>query len=62
MVKKRVYRKRLGRPPGKNFVESFPVRLGTEQAKAIRAWAKQADLSISKAIRQLVDLGLKEKK
>jgi hypothetical protein len=56
---KRVHRKRMGRPPGKSYVETFPVRLGMDQAKAIKAWAKQADVSVSEAIRRLVELGLR---
>ena len=59
---KRVHRKRMGRPPGKSYVETFPVRLVPEQAQAIRAWAKQADVSISEAIRRLLDLALKAKR
>jgi hypothetical protein len=49
----------MGRPPGKSYVETFPVRLGMDQAKAIKAWAKQADVSVSEAIRRLVELGLR---
>jgi predicted HicB family RNase H-like nuclease len=60
MAKKRVHRKRMGRPPGRSYVESFPVRLVPEQARAIRAWAKQADMSISQAIRRLLERGLKK--
>jgi hypothetical protein len=49
----------MGRPPGKSYVETFPVRLVPEQAQAIRAWAKHADVSISEAIRRLIERGLK---
>jgi hypothetical protein len=52
-------RRGRGRPPGQNFVETIPVRLTSEAAKAIAAWCRRNKVtSRSKAIRTLLDKGL----
>jgi predicted HicB family RNase H-like nuclease len=59
---KTVHKKRMGRPPGKTYGETIPARLTPELAMAIAAWAKQAGVSRSEAIRRLVEQGLKGKR
>jgi hypothetical protein len=58
---KSVHKKKMGRPPGKKYVETIPTRLTPELAKAVAAWAKQEGVSSSEAIRRLVELGLKRR-
>jgi hypothetical protein len=65
MVKqeKRVHKKRIGRPPGRAYVETIPVRFTPDGLKAVDAWINQQDeeVSRSEAIRRLVERGLKRK-
>ncbi len=53
--------KKRGRPPGRAYPTTYPVRLTAEQVTAIDAWrAAQPDKpSRSEAIRRLVERGLK---
>jgi hypothetical protein len=51
--------KKLGRPTGRQYVETIPVRLTPAAVKAIDHWASRNNVSRSDAIRQLVELGLK---
>jgi hypothetical protein len=58
---KTVHRKKMGRPPGKRYVETIPVRLTPELAQAIGTWAEKEGASRSEAIRRLVQRGLGRK-
>jgi Arc/MetJ-type ribon-helix-helix transcriptional regulator len=52
--------KKLGRPPGRLYRETIPVRLTEEAVAAIDAWIERqaGAISRSEAIRRLVDRGL----
>jgi hypothetical protein len=54
----------MGRPPGKIQDRQFQMRVSAEFLKAIDKWrAKQEDkFSRAKAIRRLVELGLRAKR
>jgi metal-responsive CopG/Arc/MetJ family transcriptional regulator len=57
---KRVYKK-LGRPAGRRYRESIPVRLTDDAIAAIDAWIdrQRETVSRSEAIRRLIERGLK---
>jgi len=57
---KRVYKK-LGRPAGRTYVGTIPVRFTPDGLAAVDAWINQQDeeISRSEAIRRLVERGLK---
>jgi hypothetical protein len=58
---KSVYKKRIGRPPGRTYVESIPVRLTPEALAAIERWAKREKIeSRSEALRVLIERGLEK--
>ena len=59
---KSVLRKR-GRPPGRRYGETIPMRLSPALKDKVEAWAdKQPDApSRSEALRRLVELGLAAK-
>jgi Arc/MetJ-type ribon-helix-helix transcriptional regulator len=51
-------RKSRGRPPGRLYRETIPVRLTPEAVFAVEKWARGTHTTRSEAIRQLVELGL----
>jgi hypothetical protein len=53
--------KKLGRPPGRTYGETIPVRLTEDAIAAIDEWIERQDgaLSRSEAIRRLIERGLK---
>jgi hypothetical protein len=57
---KRVHKK-LGRPAGRTYVETIPVRFTEDELAAVSAWINQQseEISRSEAIRRLVGRGLK---
>jgi metal-responsive CopG/Arc/MetJ family transcriptional regulator len=57
---KSVHKKR-GRPTGRRFVETIPVRLSVELAEAVTSWADKNDVSRSEAIRRLVEQALRRR-
>jgi len=60
---KSVHKKR-GRPPGRSYGETIPMRLSSAMKDEVDAWAhKQPDTpSRSEALRRLVEIGLKRKR
>jgi hypothetical protein len=58
---KTVHKKSRGRPVGKKYSETIPVRLELAKLGSLDRWAASNDVSRSEAIRRLVDLGLKAK-
>jgi hypothetical protein len=60
MVKqeKSVHKKSRGRPPGRLYGETIPVRLTSEMIALIDKWAATKRLSRSNAIRVLLGRGL----
>ncbi len=59
--KKGVRKKRLGRPPGRTYAESIPVRLTPEAVAAIERWAERERMvSRSEALRVLIERGLEK--
>jgi hypothetical protein len=60
---KSVHKKR-GRPPGRSYGETIPMRLSSAMKDAVDVWAqKQPDApSRSEALRRLVEIGLKRKR
>jgi hypothetical protein len=57
---KSVHKKSRGRPSGRLYGETIPVRLTLELVTAVDKWASDKDLSRSEAIRILVKQGLKK--
>jgi hypothetical protein len=57
---KSVHKKSRGRPPGRKYGETIPVRLTSEMIAAIDKWAAKRNVSRSKAIRLLVELGFEK--
>jgi hypothetical protein len=58
---KSVHKKRTGRPPGRSYVETIPVRLTPDAVAAIERWAKREKIeSRSEAIRRLIERGLEK--
>jgi|HubBroStandDraft_3_1064219.scaffolds.fasta_scaffold1013449_1 hypothetical protein len=55
-----VHKKSRGRPSGRLYGETIPVRLTGEMIRAIDKWADSKDLSRSEAIRALIEQGLKK--
>jgi hypothetical protein len=55
---KAVHKKPVGRPAGRRFTETLPLRLTPVLTKAVDAWAKRRKLSRSVAIRQLLEHAL----
>jgi len=57
---KRVYKK-LGRPAGRTYVGTIPVRFTPDDLEAVDVWINQQDEEISRSegIRRLVKRGLK---
>ena len=53
--------KRRGRPPGRVYTATLPVRLTAEQLLSLDAWAEAEKISRSEAIRRLVEEALKAK-
>jgi hypothetical protein len=51
-------RKKLGRPPGRAYGETIPVRLTPEMMAAIDRWAAHSGVSRSEAVRALLEQGL----
>jgi hypothetical protein len=62
MQEKSVHKKR-GRPPGRRYGETIPMRLSSALKDEVDAWTeKQPDApSRSEALRRLVELGLAAK-
>jgi hypothetical protein len=56
---KSVHKKSRGRPRGRLYGETIPVRLSPEVITAIDKWAAGKHLSRSKALRLLIEQGLK---
>jgi hypothetical protein len=53
-----IEKKRRGRPPGRTYAESIPVRLTPEAVAAIERWAKREKIeSRSGALRMLIERG-----
>ncbi len=61
MAKKRkpLRKKKRGRPVGRSYGETLPVRLTPEMAKSVDRWAAKQGLSRSQAVRALIDKALK---
>ena len=57
---KSVHKKSRGRPRGRKYGETIPVRLTSETIAVIDRWAARRDLSRSEAIRLLIEVGLDE--
>jgi hypothetical protein len=57
---KSVHKKSRGRPLGRLYGETIPVRLTPEMISAIDKWAAAKNVSRSKAIRQLIERGLQK--
>jgi hypothetical protein len=55
---KSVHKKSRGRPRGRTYGETIPVRLTAEMIAAIDKWAARRDLSRSEAVRLLIEVGL----
>jgi metal-responsive CopG/Arc/MetJ family transcriptional regulator len=54
-------KKRRGRPPGRTYAETIPVRLTPEAVAAIDRWAKRERMvSRSEALRVLIERGLEK--
>jgi metal-responsive CopG/Arc/MetJ family transcriptional regulator len=55
--------KKMGRPVGRTYRETIPVRLTEDAITAIDAWIDQQvdEISRSEAIRRLIERGLKYK-
>ncbi len=51
-------RTRLGRPPGKTFGATIPLRLTLEQARAVATFARSQRMSKNAAIRFLLTCAL----
>jgi metal-responsive CopG/Arc/MetJ family transcriptional regulator len=51
-------KKSRGRPKGRTYGETIPVRLTSEMIADIDKWAARRDLSRSEAIRLLVEMAL----
>jgi hypothetical protein len=53
--------KKMGRPAGRTYRETIPVRLTEDAITAIDAWIDQQvdEISRSEAIRRLIERGLK---
>ena len=58
---KTVHKKSVGRPRGRKFTETIPVRLELEAAERVEDWAAKNGLTRSDAVRRLVELGLRAK-
>jgi hypothetical protein len=62
MVKqeKSVHKKKMGRPPGRTYRETIPVRLTEQAVAAVDKWIDRQHeaMSRSEAIRRLLELGL----
>jgi predicted DNA-binding protein len=59
-LEKSVHKKSRGRPPGRQFGETIPVRLAPEMIEAADKWAANKGLTRSKALRALIERGLKK--
>lgn len=57
---KSVHKKPRGRPVGRLYGETIPVRLTFELIEAIDKWAAVKRLSRSKAVRLLLERGLQK--
>jgi hypothetical protein len=57
---KSVHKKSRGRPPGRLYGETIPVRLTPEMITGIEKWAAAKNVSRSEAVRLLVERGLKK--
>jgi len=57
---KSVHKKSRGRPPGRIYAETIPVRLAPEMIAAVDKWAIGNNLSRSNAIRLLIGRALKK--
>ncbi len=55
---KSVHKKSRGRPVGRLYGETIPVRLTREMISTIEKWADGKGLSRSEAIRELIERGL----
>lgn len=53
--------KKVGRPPGRIYGETIPVRLAPEMISAVDRWAEAKSISRSEAIRAMIDQVLKRK-
>lgn len=55
---KSVHKKRRGRPAGRRYAETIPVRLSPLVMGRIDAYSEAEGLSRSEAVRRLVEIGL----
>ena len=53
-------KKKRGRPVGRSYGETLPVRLTPEMARNVDRWATKHSLSRSQAVRALIGRGLKK--
>jgi hypothetical protein len=62
MAKKRrpLRKKKRGRPVGRSYGETLPVRLTPDMAKSVDRWAAKQGLSRSQAVRALIGKALKK--
>jgi hypothetical protein len=51
-----VFEDKRGRPPGRNFAETIPVRLSRPMMEKVDDWADANQASRSEAIRRLIEL------
>jgi hypothetical protein len=58
---KSVHKKSRGRPAGRRYGETIPVRLTPDMIEKIDLWAKRRDFSRSEAIRKLIELAIANK-
>jgi hypothetical protein len=57
---KSVHKKSRGRPAGRAYGETIPVRLSPGMIAAIDLWAVHKNVSRSEAVRGLIEIGLKK--
>jgi hypothetical protein len=57
---KSVHKKTRGRPAGRAFGETIPVRLSAGMIAAVELWAVYKSVSRSEALRTLIEIGLKK--
>jgi hypothetical protein len=57
---KRVHKKSRGRPAGRVFSETIPVRLTPEMIASVDKWASMEGVSRSEALRLLIERALKK--
>jgi metal-responsive CopG/Arc/MetJ family transcriptional regulator len=55
---KSVHKKSRGRPPGRRYSETIPVRLSPALMKSVDQWALRNGASRSEALRRLIEIAI----